>query len=423
MENPPRYRDSLRERSPSLGFSPSPSRSHNSSDADDEGTPPPVRRKIEFSPRVRGGGSRNKFPAKSNEWRTDERMAAARAGARGDEKGHEEPAAVDVASTFSDRLTGTDPKDYEKMLRVCRDVREARKRGTSANVDVRKACQWLLDREDVPANLQAVAWAQLLRGDMQESGSDGEGERVAGPEMESVGVGGGKRFCRAVDSGDDNEMDVEDVEEEARGRKRTVDEEDEERRRRETESQELDSPRFCAEDEGRQLSISPIAEDTVQVGGAKEPNRLSPWLAKYGKQNVRNEEEKAEKETKLQRENAMIDDRLNDLLARQKAKTDESLQALEQLVLGRCTCKAKCHCIYGSTVHRASSSADGITARQRVAGLPPTNNEIQGLPRDMFREARLDLEWFDKKHATQGKMPEGKMDSIRPEGLPRSPNS
>jgi hypothetical protein len=143
-------------------------------------------------------------------------------------------------------------------------------------------------------------------------------------------------------------------------------------------------------------------------------------FATFGKRNARSAAEEVEKKAKVESENILIDQCVAGLLARQRARTDESLQALQRLGLegptveARCTCEAKCHCIYGST-GRAGETAAAVTARPGMAGLPPTNDGEFDASRDILSKARLDLGWLDKKHSSRAKMPEGKRDSIRPD--------
>ena len=86
--------------------------------------------------------------------------------------------------------------------------------------------------------------------------------------------------------------------------------------------------------------------------------------------------------------------------------TNDALQQLRALVMEepdfdpKCTCAAKCHCIYGVSERRiARPAAAALTIRAEAAGLPPTSRKMSG----------LELGWYDK-----GKMPEGKRDSTRP---------
>ena len=85
---------------------------------------------------------------------------------------------------------------------------------------------------------------------------------------------------------------------------------------------------------------------------------------------------------------------------------NDALEQLRALVMEepdfdpKCTCAAKCHCIYGVSERRISRPAAAeLTIRAEAAGLPPTSQKMSS----------LELGWYDK-----GKMPEGKRDSTRP---------
>ena len=89
---------------------------------------------------------------------------------------------------------------------------------------------------------------------------------------------------------------------------------------------------------------------------------------------------------------------------------NEALERLRALVMEepdfdpKCTCAAKCRCIYGVSERRISRPAAAeLTIRAEAAGLPPTSRKMSG----------LELGWYDK-NMSKGKMPEGKRDSTRP---------
>ena len=93
---------------------------------------------------------------------------------------------------------------------------------------------------------------------------------------------------------------------------------------------------------------------------------------------------------------------------------NDALEQLRALVMEgpdfdpKCTCAAKCHCIYGVSERRiARPAAAELTIRAEAAGLPPTSRKMSG----------LELGWYDKNKkpmSSKGKMPEAKRDSTRP---------
>jgi hypothetical protein len=122
----------------------------------------------------------------------------------------------------------------------------------------------------------------------------------------------------------------------------------------------------------------------------------------------------------VEREHGTVEERLDDFLAKGTEKKEEMLEQLRALAMEaptfdpKCTCAAKCHCIYGASDRRISRpAASALTIRAEAAGLPPTDG-TSPTSQNTSCEPRLDLGWYDRKPTSKGKMPEGKRDSTRP---------
>lgn len=89
-----------------------------------------------------------------------------------EEDGNTPPATPTTFAAQARDIDHGNGKDHRRLSSLCLDIREAAEtRGT--NGDIRRACQWLLNREGVPQRLRGILWEQLLRG---REGVEGEGE-------------------------------------------------------------------------------------------------------------------------------------------------------------------------------------------------------------------------------------------------------
>lgn len=177
--------------------------------------------------------------------------------------------------------------------------------------------------------------------------------------------------------------------------------------------------------------IPPLSLEEEQI--LSPPQKACKEQKKVGRRSLRATTQRAAEEERKrqnsQKENELTNARIDDLLARQKEKTDESLQALKRLSLKElmfgpgCTCETVCHCIFDGEVGVVTSSPAVVRGWRGAAGLPPAAEVEQN---DAFAAAqrseeetidvtRLDLSWGGKMPVSKGKMLAEKRDSIRPE--------
>lgn len=339
------------------------------------------------------------------------------------EDDNDTPPATPTTFAIQARNINNNSKDHRRLSSLCLDIRDAAEtRGT--NKDIRKACKWLLNREGVPQRLRTILWEQLLRGSDGYggdcSGEDGDDEHSEDEGDEDVTLDGG-----IVDGvrGAGQVMGV--------WRRTSADPEVVDRLCR-TALERAGGSTGSISRRSHALPLLPEEEGEEELEGGVE---------------LGNVQELQELTESISPRTIVTGDALQPLPMHEEEHEggegmNDALQQLRALAMEepdfdpKCTCAAKCHCIYGVPQRRISRpAAAALTIRAGAAGMAPTDglsptstSEASPTAQSMPGEPGIDLRWYDKKPTSiKWKMPEGKRDSIRPSNLdklsPGSPTS
>ena len=313
--------------------------------------------------------------------------------------------------------------DHRRLSDLCLSIREAYE-NRGMNGDIKKACKWLLNRDNVPQRLRTILWEQLLRkgvGDAN-SGTDEEfGKELADLRRTSADPTMYELCCAAAEYLDADE-------EENRGRsKRSSDSHGSGQARGRSRTAIVVERKKVEQSEDADESLRSISEEAEErIGELK--SKVSSLIEKYevgmcpGKRAEGNKSQEKSPEDDTKRDSSN-DGRLTVLVAEQQAKKVESLLALKRLELEgpafepKCTCYAKCHCTFEG---KPEVSVPIVADRLKRAGVRPNGNDRswnaeEPTYKDITDAARLDMGWYDKKPGSKDKMPEDKRDSIRPD--------
>ena len=254
----------------------------------------------------------------------------------------------------------------QDLTSLCLDIRERCEKG-GATKNAKRACKILLNKENVPQRMRDLLWQQLLRKDMGEIDSDNEDESNSHVWRRTT--------ADPVASRDTQATPLKSV-------------------------QLLDTPREKQQQRLDDFAWPPSKHDSgLYIGEDVEKTQGEP--ARPGQ---------------APGENALIDRRIETLLAEQKKQEFEALERLNRLTIesiptvGYCTCWESCHCIYGmepSTSRRTgpSSEPDLTEAERAGAGLvirPTFTLGWYDTEKERKEKSPFNKRWDSKRDSTRG---------------------